>query len=236
MKKQSKAAQIRALLTDGVSVKDIAKKLKFAEPYVAQVRWAWKKNTGKPVRAYKKKAKDRTKMKPTKLKDIVKEMKAWQDSPEFEVKQVSVPYKFGDALPKKEGVATPQPYDPVQYWKDVREKMEKGNDEMREYIRDRLKTDERGILYGHESEWPTPPEPDMVNSPNHYTVGGIETIDFIEAKQLGYHLGNAVKYISRAPHKGREIEDLKKAVWYINREIERLEADKHDNFNIEGAT
>ena len=64
----------------------------------------------------------------------------------------------------------------------------------------------------------------------------VETIDFIEAKQLGYHLGNAVKYISRAPHKGREIEDLKKAVWYINREIERLEADKHDNFNIEGAT
>jgi DNA topoisomerase IA len=51
----------------------------------------------------------------------------------------------------------------------------------------------------------------MVNSPAHYTVGGIETIDFIEAKDLSYHLGNAVKYISRAPHKGRQIEDLKKA-------------------------
>lgn len=39
---------------------------------------------------------------------------------------------------------------------------------------------------------------DMVNHPEHYTDGGIETIDFIEAKKLPYHLGNAVKYISRA--------------------------------------
>lgn len=54
---------------------------------------------------------------------------------------------------------------------------------------------------------------DPVNHPSHYTDGGIETIDFIEAKQLPYHLGNAVKYISRAG----KIQDLKKAVWYINR-------------------
>lgn len=60
---------------------------------------------------------------------------------------------------------------------------------------------------------------DMVNSPDHYTAGGIETIDFIEAKGLGYNLGNAVKYISRAPYKGKFLEDLKKAVWYLQREI-----------------
>jgi hypothetical protein len=65
---------------------------------------------------------------------------------------------------------------------------------------------------------------DMVNSPAHYKVGGIETIDFIEAKNLGYHLGNAVKYISRADHKGRRIEDLEKAKWYLDREIKRLSA------------
>jgi hypothetical protein len=65
---------------------------------------------------------------------------------------------------------------------------------------------------------------DMVNSPAHYKVGGIETIDFIEAKQLGYHLGNAVKYISRADHKGARIQDLEKAKWYLDREIKRLSA------------
>jgi len=68
-----------------------------------------------------------------------------------------------------------------------------------------------------------PPIPDMVNSPPHYTAGGIETIDFIEAKELNYHLGNAVKYISRAMHKNNTLEDLKKAQWYLSREIERME-------------
>ena len=66
---------------------------------------------------------------------------------------------------------------------------------------------------------------DMVNHPSHYTDGGIETIDFIEAKNLPYHLGNAVKYISRAGKKSPEktVEDLQKAVWYINRYISMLE-------------
>ena len=62
---------------------------------------------------------------------------------------------------------------------------------------------------------------DAVNHPEHYTDGGIETIDFIEAKGLPYHLGNAVKYISRAgkKDKSKTIEDLQKAVWYIERYI-----------------
>ena len=63
------------------------------------------------------------------------------------------------------------------------------------------------------------PEVDMVNSPPHYTAGGVETIDFIEAKNLNYNLGNAVKYITRAGLKGNRTEDLKKAKWYIEREI-----------------
>ena len=66
--------------------------------------------------------------------------------------------------------------------------------------------------------------PDPVNSPPHYTAGGIETIDFIEAKGLNYHLGNCVKYLSRAGLKTEDtLEDLKKAAWYLNREIENLE-------------
>lgn len=60
---------------------------------------------------------------------------------------------------------------------------------------------------------------DLVNQPPHYTQGGVETIDFIEAKQLNYNLGNVVKYITRADHKGNRLEDLKKARWYLDREI-----------------
>lgn len=63
---------------------------------------------------------------------------------------------------------------------------------------------------------------DPVTHPAHYCDGGIETIDFIEAKGLGYHLGNAVKYITRAGKKdpSKYVEDLRKAIWYINRKIE----------------
>ena len=60
---------------------------------------------------------------------------------------------------------------------------------------------------------------DPVNHPAHYKVGGIETIDFIEAKKLNYNMGNAVKYITRADHKGNRKQDLEKALWYIKREL-----------------
>ena len=64
--------------------------------------------------------------------------------------------------------------------------------------------------------------PDPVNNPAHYTAGGIETIDFIEAKRLGYNWGNVVKYITRADHKNHQLEDLRKAQWYLTREINSL--------------
>lgn len=64
-----------------------------------------------------------------------------------------------------------------------------------------------------------------IEHPSHYTDGGIETIDFIEAKNLNYRLGNVVKYVSRAGKKDPEtrIEDLKKALWYLRREIGSVE-------------
>ena len=69
---------------------------------------------------------------------------------------------------------------------------------------------------------------DPVNNPSHY--GGLgnpyQTINVIEAWELNYRLGNVVKYISRAGKKGQRIEDLKKAQWYLNREIELLEKEK----------
>ena len=66
------------------------------------------------------------------------------------------------------------------------------------------------------------PNSDNVNHPPHYKIGGIETIDFIEAKSLNYNLGNVVKYLTRADHKGNKLEDLKKAQWYLNREVSKL--------------
>jgi len=68
------------------------------------------------------------------------------------------------------------------------------------------------------------PQADNVNHPAHYKVGGIETIDYIQAKLSpeefrGYLKGNILKYLSRAGNKGSYEEDLLKARWYMNREI-----------------
>lgn len=65
---------------------------------------------------------------------------------------------------------------------------------------------------------------DVINHPAHYKRGGLETIDVIEAWGLGFHLGNCVKYISRAGLKGSRLEDLQKARWYLDREIARSES------------
>jgi len=62
---------------------------------------------------------------------------------------------------------------------------------------------------------------DTVNHPKHYTQGSIEVIDFIESAGLNFSLGNAVKYIARCDHKGNAVEDLRKALWYIQRELDR---------------
>ena len=75
-----------------------------------------------------------------------------------------------------------------------------------------------------ETHFPITMEADPVNHPEHYKTGGIETIDFIEGKNLGYNLGNVVKYISRADHKGNRLQDLQKAQWYLNREINKAQA------------
>jgi len=66
---------------------------------------------------------------------------------------------------------------------------------------------------------PHEPKADMVNHPPHYKSGGIETIDFIEAKNLNYNLGNVVKYVTRADLKGARKQDLEKALWYLQREL-----------------
>ena len=69
---------------------------------------------------------------------------------------------------------------------------------------------------------------DMVNHPAHYTVGGIETIDYMEAKSTreeftGHLRLTAIKYLSRVGHKDDVLQDLKKAQWYLNKLIETLQ-------------
>ena len=64
------------------------------------------------------------------------------------------------------------------------------------------------------------PDPhDPVEKPQHYHATGLEPITAIEAWGLGFNLGNTVKYIARAELKGAPLEDLKKARWYLDREI-----------------
>lgn len=68
---------------------------------------------------------------------------------------------------------------------------------------------------------------DEVNHPAHYNQGKIEVIEFLEDQFMDRpHEWSAVKYITRAAHKGCEIQDLEKAIWYLRRKIERLQAQK----------
>lgn len=66
-----------------------------------------------------------------------------------------------------------------------------------------------------------------VDHPAHYNQGKFEVIDVIDDWKLGFCLGNAVKYIARAGHKDKNpVEDLNKAIWYIQHEIKLIEAGK----------
>ena len=67
--------------------------------------------------------------------------------------------------------------------------------------------------------------PDQVNRPAHYRTGSLETIQAIEGLGLGYFEGNVLKYLSRYQHKGKPAEDLRKAMWYLARLIERVESE-----------
>lgn len=61
-----------------------------------------------------------------------------------------------------------------------------------------------------------------VEHPQHYNMGKIEVIDFIESHAMNFNRGNIIKYVARAEHKGDELQDLENAAWYLDREIERL--------------
>lgn len=101
-------------------------------------------------------------------------------------------------------------------------------------------TDVHGTCVYYDGNWANHADPmsgvapsvsevnDEVNKPAHYTDGKIEVIDFIEDKKLGFHLGNTVKYVARAGKKDptKTIQDLEKAKWYLEREINRLKSEQ----------
>ena len=71
---------------------------------------------------------------------------------------------------------------------------------------------------------------DEVNNPPHYNQAkGFEVIDVIEGYALPYHLGNVIKYVLRHEYKNNALQDLKKAQWYLNRYIERMEQDPFED-------
>jgi hypothetical protein len=67
-----------------------------------------------------------------------------------------------------------------------------------------------------------------VDHPPHYNAhpSGVECIDVVE--HMTFNVGNAIKYLWRAGHKGNTIEDLRKAAWYVQREIQRIDASSND--------
>lgn len=74
---------------------------------------------------------------------------------------------------------------------------------------------------------------DPVNRPAHYTTGKIEVLDFIQDQKFGYLDGQVIKYVSRYRHKGRPVEDLEKAKFYLERLIEEVKL--LDAMNRDGA-
>jgi hypothetical protein len=97
---------------------------------------------------------------------------------------------------------------------------------------------EDGPCPGHHGNWSrmarkepemalTPNEMEAVNRPAHYTQGGVEVIDIIEQitkdypPAIAYHIGNILKYLARAPHKGAMQQDLAKANWYLTRAVNK---------------
>lgn len=178
----SKSDRIRNLLARGLSIKEIAKRLKVTTNLVYQVKWqAERKKKAQPershdpkvVKAEKKYIKAVKTNTPSKIIKAVKEMKQALDVIEKKPQRVMI-----NLARRKDGAII-------------------------------------DLYKGGEVISP----PDLVNHPPHYKSGGVETIDFIEAKDLNYRLGNVIKYVSRAGKKGDPLQDLEKAAWYLQREI-----------------
>ncbi len=118
-----------------------------------------------------------------------------------------------DEIAKKLGISKNRVY--TVRWKEAKKTVKPKKAKPTELKREALLTDDEIIALFDR------PKTDLVNHPEHYKAGGIETIDFIESKDLNYRLGNVVKYVSRAGKKDSDpVQDLEKAAWYLQREID----------------
>ena len=92
-----------------------------------------------------------------------------------------------------------------------------------------MKINKKDLVEGLQEGWP-PADPALrkkksdskVDQPRHYNQGKYETIDVIEDWELDFHCGNAVKYIARHKHKGSAKQDIRKAIWYLQRYLEKM--------------
>jgi hypothetical protein len=192
--KVTKAAQIRSYVAANPKAKsiDVANAVGVTPAYVATVMWTAKKKAGIKKKSAKLAPTLARLMKETKVKKAMEKHKKVMDNTISDWKQLGL---FSSNTPMVKDTVTklsPNRMAQLAY--------EAGKAKFR-------MEGDRG---------------DAVNHPAHYKVGGIETIDFIEAKKLGYNLGNVVKYLTRADHKGNKLEDLRKAQWYLTREISSL--------------
>lgn len=204
IKKMSKSAQIRKYVAAHPTAKarEVADALGLKSAYVSSVMWAAKQK----VKVTKKKAlTDKSNWKQLGL--FSSDIPVYEDS-------------FTDTTPKRmaqlayEVSKSREQVD--KYWKAVGEVQKAGLSLERIAELSAQVGEFKARMQGGQIEMF---EPDAVNHPPHYKVGGIETIDFIEAKKLGYNLGNVVKYLTRADHKGNRKQDLEKAKWYLEREL-----------------
>ena len=81
--------------------------------------------------------------------------------------------------------------------------------------------------------------PDRINRPKHYNVNrlgeqAIETYTYIRSWKMDYPESNIIKYVTRHPYKGKSLEDLKKARWYLDKLIEEVEKEKEQKVDIQG--
>jgi hypothetical protein len=199
-RKVSKSKRIRAMLAEGKTRATIVKSLKVSPQLVYAVAKQVKQNSDFVSKVFAKIGKERTRavLQPKIHKSLNGKVK-WVEPTPKEMRSIETVKSAMDALEKK----------PKRKRRITRRQL--------------LKELKPGLnaLFGTEYKKFEAPVPDPVNHPPHYKAGGIETIDFIEAKDLNYRLGNVVKYISRAGKKigSDPIKDLEKAMWYLQREI-----------------
>lgn len=197
----NKSDRIRRLLAKGLSVSEIAKRLKVKPNLVHQVKWA-----------------DKKKKKPSKIVKAVKERKealiAVDDAGKTilnKTGKIKEGTRIGGLTLRK------LPGDMWTWKKETKKDLV--NKPTKLIVQPQYKDSAMKLLAELDA---AEKKLDLVNKPPHYKTGGVETLDFIEAKDLNYRLGNVVKYVVRCGKKAGSdpVQDLEKARFYLEREIE----------------